>query len=195
MRRILGIAVALVAFAAPAGTAMAKTSKADKQEAKQECRAERGTTDATREAFKAKWGGFGHCLHQKAREAKAERKAARRNAAKECKAEHVSKHDFGKCVSEKAKAKRQEQDQEDAAEADDTKNAAQECDAERSADRKAFEDKLRDESQQEERLWQVCLPEGPRGQRGGGRRLLEPPVAMSARRVVPLARRLSLTPV
>src|SRR6185295_1918927 len=54
MRRILGIAVVLVAFAAPAGTAMAKTSKADKQEAKQECRAERGTTDATREAFKAK---------------------------------------------------------------------------------------------------------------------------------------------
>jgi hypothetical protein len=141
MRRVLGIAVVLVAFAAPAGTAAAKTSKADKQEAKRECRAERGTTDATREAFKAKWGGFGHCLHQTAREAKAERKAARRNAAKDCKAEHVAKHDFGKCVSEKAKAKRQEQDQEDAADSEDATNAAQECDTERSADRKAFEDK------------------------------------------------------
>jgi len=158
MRRVLGIAVVLVAFAAPAGTAAAKTSKADKQEAKRECRAERGTTDATREAFKAKWGGFGHCLHQKAREAKAERKAARRNAAKDCREERgdtdasiaafrdkygtnaSKKNAFGKCVSQKAKAKRQEQDQEDAAEAETAKNAAQECDAERSADRKTFED-------------------------------------------------------
>jgi hypothetical protein len=141
MKRVLGIVIALAVFAVPAGTAVAKTSKADRQEAKKECRAERGTTAATREAFKAKWGGFGHCLHQTAREAKAERKAARRNAAKECKAEHVAKHDFGKCVSQTAKAQRQEQDQEDAAEAEDAKNAAQECDAERSADRKAFDDK------------------------------------------------------
>ena len=77
MKRVLMVAIVLVAFAAPAGTAVAKTSKADKREAKQECRAERGTTDATREAFKVKWGGFGHCLHATAREAKAERKAAK----------------------------------------------------------------------------------------------------------------------
>jgi hypothetical protein len=141
MRRVLILAVTLVAFAAPVGTAAAHTSKADKREAKKECRAERGTTDATREAFKTRWGGFGHCLHQKAREAKAERKAAHRNAAKECRDEGVAKHDFGKCVSEKAKAKREDQDQQDADDADATKNAAQECDDERSADRKAFEDK------------------------------------------------------
>jgi len=159
MKRFVMVTVALAAFALPAGTAAAKTSKADKQEAKKECRAERGTTDATREAFKAKWGGFGHCLHQKAREAKAERKAARRNAAKDCRDERgdtadsiaafrdkygtnaSKKNAFGKCVSEKAKAKRQEQDQEDAAEAETAKNAAQECDTERSADRKAFDEK------------------------------------------------------
>ena len=44
-------------------------------------------------------------------------------------------------MSQKAKAKQEEQDQEDAAEAEDTKNAAQECDAERSADSKAFAEK------------------------------------------------------
>ena len=159
MKRVLGIVIALAVFAVPAGAAMAKTSKADRQEAKKECRAERGTTDATREAFKAKWGGFGHCLHQTAREAKAERKAAHRNAAKDCREERGDtadsiaafrdkygtnankKNAFGKCVSQKAKAQRQEQDQEDAAQAEETKNAAQECDAERTADRKAFEDK------------------------------------------------------
>jgi hypothetical protein len=159
MRRVLGIAIALAVFAMPAGAAMAKTSQADKREAKKECRAERGTTDATREAFKVKYGGFGHCLHQTAREAKAERKAAHRNAAKDCREERGDteesiaafrdkygtnankKNAFGKCVSQAAKAKQQEQDEEDAAEAEDTKNAAQDCDAERSADRKAFEDK------------------------------------------------------
>ena len=159
MRRVLTITVALVAFAVPAGTAAAKTSKADRQEAKKECRAERGTTAATREAFKAKWGGFGHCLHATAREAKAERKAARTNAAKDCRTERGDteetiaafrdkygtnankKNAFGKCVSQKAKANRQEQDQEDAAEAEATKNAAQECDTERSADSKAFQEK------------------------------------------------------
>jgi hypothetical protein len=159
MRRVLITAVALVAFAASAGTAAAKTSKADKREAKQECRAERGTTDATREAFKTKYGSFGHCLHQTALEAKAERKAAHRNASKDCREERGDteesiaafrekygtnankKNAFGKCVSKAAKAKRAEQDEDDAAEAEDTKNAAQECDAERSADRQAFEDK------------------------------------------------------
>jgi hypothetical protein len=152
------VVVALAVLAAPVGTAAAKTSKADKREAWQECRAERGTTKATREAFKAKWGGFGHCVHQAAREAKAERKAARRNAAKDCREERGDtdatiaafrekygtnankKNAFGKCVSEKAKANRQEQDEQDADEAEDVKNAAQECDAERSADRKAFEE-------------------------------------------------------
>jgi hypothetical protein len=134
---MITIAVALVALGVSAGTAAAQTSKADKREAKQECRAERGTTAATREAFKAKWGGFGHCLHQTAREAKAERKAARRDARKACQGEHP----FGKCVSQKAKAERAEQDEDDAAEAEDAKNAAQECDDERSADRNAFADK------------------------------------------------------
>jgi hypothetical protein len=159
MKRVVIMAVTLVAFAAPVGTAAAHTSKADKREASKECRAERGTTDATREAFKGKYGNFGHCVSQAAKEAKAERKAAHRHAVKDCRDERGDtdasiaafrdkygtnankKNAFGKCVSQKAKAERQDQDQEDADEAATTKNAAQECDDERSADRKAFEDK------------------------------------------------------
>jgi uncharacterized protein YktA (UPF0223 family) len=148
MRRIVMISVALAAFALPAGTAAAKTSKADKREAQKECRALRGTDEATREAFKAEWGNFGKCVSSKAHEAKAERKKAKRNAARDCRDERTADADafkaayrnFGKCVSEKAKAKREEQDDDDADEAEATTNAAHECAAEREADREAFED-------------------------------------------------------
>ena len=150
------VTVALAAFALPAGTAAAKTSKADKREAKQECRALRGTDKATREAFKAEWGSFGKCVKAKAKEAKAERKAAKRNASQDCREERSADVDafrekygtnankrnaFGKCVSQKAKAKRAEDDAEDAEEAEKQTNAAQACATERDADRKAFEKK------------------------------------------------------
>jgi hypothetical protein len=153
------VAIVLVAFAAPAGTAVAKTSKADKREANKECKALRGDDAATREAFKAEWGNFGKCVSAKAREAKAERKAAKRNAARDCREERGDtpesiaafrdkygtnankKNAFGKCVSQKAKAKREAQDEKDAAAAEEQKNAAHECADERSADQKAFEDK------------------------------------------------------
>jgi len=142
------VTVALAAFALPAGTAAAKTSKADKREARHECRALRGDDAATREAFKAEWRNFGKCVSSKAREAKAERKAARRNAARDCRDERGADEDafkatyrnFGKCVSKKAKAKREAQDDDDADEAEDHTNAAQECATERDADRTAFED-------------------------------------------------------
>ena len=128
-------AVAVLAF--PAGAAAAKPTKADRENAAKECRAERGTTDATREAFKAKYKNFGHCVSLKAKEEAAERKAARTNAAKECKAERADpnfaathdgktfeqfygknkngKNAYGKCVSTKAKQKKAEMDAEDAA--------------------------------------------------------------------------------
>jgi hypothetical protein len=155
---ILG-AIALL-IAAPA--AAAKPSKADKREAQKECRTLRGTTDAEREAFDALYRNFGACVSQKAREAKAERKAAKTNAARECREERGDteasreafrakygtnengRNAFGKCVSEKAKAKQAEQDAEDAEEAEERKNAAEECDEERgetAETRKAFEEK------------------------------------------------------
>jgi len=117
MKRVLMVAIALVALAVPAGTAMAKPSKADKREANKECKALRGTDSATREAFKAEWGNFGKCVSAKAREAKAERKAAKSNAARDCREERKAdkeafqdkygtngnkKNAFGKCVSQKS---------------------------------------------------------------------------------------------
>ena len=149
------VTVALVAFALPAGTAAAKTTKADKREAQKECRALRGDDAATREAFKAEFKNFGQCVSQKAREAKAERKAAKRNAARDCRDERTAdaaafkekygtngnkSNAFGKCVSQTAKAKRAEQDEDDAAQAEEQTNAAHACATERDADRKAFED-------------------------------------------------------
>ena len=161
MKRLLVIVGALAVLAAPAGAAASKPTKADKAEAQKECRAEQGTTDATREAFKAKYGNFGKCVSEKAREAKADRKEARSNAARECRDERGDteasreafrnkygtnankKNAFGKCVSQKAKAKRAEQDAADKAEAKARTNAAEECDAERGdtqQSHKAFED-------------------------------------------------------
>ena len=160
MKRLL-IIVAVAALAFPAGTAVAKPGKGDKREAQKECRAERGTTDATREAFDAEYRNFGACVSQKAREAKAERKRAKRNAARECREERGDTEEsreafraeygtnangrnaFGKCVSQNAKAKRAEQDAEDAEEAEERTNAAEECDAERGdtkESREAFEE-------------------------------------------------------
>ena len=152
------VTVALALFALPAGTAAAKTSKADKREAQKECRALRGDDAATREAFKAEWGNFGKCVSSKAREAKAERKAAKRNASRDCREERGDTEEsiaafrekygtngnkrnaFGKCVSQGAKANREEQDDDDADEAEAQTNAAHECATEREADRQAFED-------------------------------------------------------
>jgi hypothetical protein len=156
MKRVLIVIAALAVLAVPlTAVASAKTSKADKREAKKECKALRGDTAATREAFKLEFHSFGACVSAKAKEAKAERKAAHRNASRDCRDERSAdpaafkekygtngnkSNAFGKCVSQTAKAKRQEQDQEDAQEAEDQTNAAQECATERSADRQAFEE-------------------------------------------------------
>jgi hypothetical protein len=162
VKRLLIIAGALAVLAVPASTAAAHPSKADKREAQKECRAERGTTDATREAFKAKYRNFGACVSQKAKAAKAERKRAKKNAARECREERGEtaasraafreaygtnsnkSNAFGKCVSSKAKAEQAEEDAKDLEEAEERTDAAQECDAERGdtqESRKAFEDK------------------------------------------------------
>ena len=133
--------------------AAAKPNKTDRTNAAKECRAERGTTDATREAFRVKYGtnkngknAFGKCVSGTSKEEKAERQAAVKNAAKECKAERDAdavafsetygtnkngKNAFGKCVSSKAKELKAQEDAEDAEEAEERKSAAKECDAER----------------------------------------------------------------
>jgi hypothetical protein len=136
---VAGLALTLVlptvAAAKPA------PDQGDKRAAQAECKALRGQTAATHEAFRALQKSFVACVKAKSRDEAQEEQNAHSNAAKECKAEGLHGREFGKCVSEKAKAKEHaadEQDQEDAAE---QKNAAKECATERDADTTAFREK------------------------------------------------------
>ena len=76
--------------------------KAARESASKACRAERGDTPESKQAFAEKYGTNKN----------------KRNA-------------FGKCVSGKAKTKQKKQDKQDMAAIEETKNAAKECDAER----------------------------------------------------------------
>src|SRR5215211_2721619 len=143
------VAIGLVAaLVLPAGTvAKPKPDQADKRAASADCRSERGNTKATREAFKTKYHSMSRCVRQNAAEEAAEEVAAQKNAAKECKAERAEigaqafadkygtnkngKNAYGKCVSAKAKAKKAEMDAADEQAATEFKNAAKECDSER----------------------------------------------------------------
>jgi hypothetical protein len=148
MKRIT-VAIGLIAaLALPAG-AQAKPNNDDEQAAQKQCKAERGKTKATREAFKARHSSMSRCVREKAAEEEAERKEAKSNAARDCKAERQTlggqafadkygenknkKNAFGKCVSTKAREKKAEMDAEDQKQAQELRNAAKECAAERRA--------------------------------------------------------------
>jgi glycine betaine/choline ABC-type transport system substrate-binding protein len=136
----------------PAG-ATAKPDKSERDAAKAQCRAERGKTKATREAFRLKYDGFADCMGKKAADEEAENEAAARNAAQECRAERSAdrtafqerygtnrnrKNAFGRCVSGKAAEKKAAMDAADAEQVAEIKNAAKECAAERAANETAF---------------------------------------------------------
>lgn len=157
MKRAL-VTGALVALAVAPQGAVAKPSSGDRQTASQECRAERGTTGATREAFKIRYGtnkgrrnAFGKCVSRRARIEERQRQKAVTNAAKECQAERAANptafaikygttpkvaygrpgNAFGKCVSAKATAKKQAAQVADARRIVQRTNAARACAAER----------------------------------------------------------------
>jgi hypothetical protein len=154
MKRIT-LAIGLVAaLALPAlATAKPPVDQANMQAAHAQCKTERGATKATREAFKADYHSMSRCVRENAAEEAAEEAVAHKNAAKECKAEAADpnfaathekksfaefygtnrngKNAYGKCVSAKAKDKKAEMDAEDAEQAEDFKNAAKACAAER----------------------------------------------------------------
>jgi hypothetical protein len=155
MNRIVVVMGLIAALLIPAG-AVAKPNQAEKSAAKAQCKDERGKTSATREAFKTKYHSFRGCVRANAAEEEAENEKAQKNAAQECKAERSEdaaafketygdnkngKNAFGKCVSSKASEKKAEMDAEDEEEADEFKNAAKACAAERSDDEDAFRDK------------------------------------------------------
>ncbi|HEV2774135.1 MAG TPA: hypothetical protein VGV90_00945, partial [Solirubrobacteraceae bacterium] len=153
MKRAL-LTGALVALAVAPQGAVAKPTSGDRQNASQECRAERGTTSATREAFKIRYGtnkskrnAFGKCVSRRASIEERQVRLAVTNAAKECQAERAlnptafaSKYGtnakvtygnpgnaFGKCVSAKARAKKAAADVADATRILQRTDAAKAC--------------------------------------------------------------------
>ena len=152
MNRII-LALGLAAALALPASAGAKPDKADRSDARAECKVERGKAKATREAFRTKYRGFRACVRKTAAEEEAEGETARKNAAQECRDERSGDRDafqdkyganankrnaFGKCVSGKARENEAEMDAEDAEDAAEFRNAAKECGAERDEDSAAF---------------------------------------------------------
>jgi len=139
MRRGAILVVCMAAALTIPSGAVAKPTKQDRTNAAKECKALRGSTDATHEAFKAQYRNFGACVSEKAREEAAERRAAKRSASRDCRAERSDDpaafaekyRNFGKCVSAKAKQELKAADQADREEIAEAKNAAKECATER----------------------------------------------------------------
>lgn len=159
--RKLGIVCALAALlVVPATAPAAKPSKADKQNAAQQCKEQRNAMGS--EAFRQLYGAnksmknaFGKCVSKFARDEMRERKAAKRNAAKDCKAEREAdaglfkeaygtgkngKNAYGKCVSTKAKENKEAADEADEEKDAERVNAARACRAEQKADEDAFQE-------------------------------------------------------
>ena len=142
---VIGLVLALVAPSAAGAKPV--PDKGDKRAAKQECKALRGHSKATREAFRTQYRSFAACVRDKAAEEAQEEQTAHRNAARDCRSERETlgketfvekygtnankRNAFGKCVSQKARAMEAEADEQDQEEAADFKNAAKECAAER----------------------------------------------------------------
>ena len=132
MKKITLVAGLALILVVPA-TSVAKPTpdKGDKRAAKTECKTLRGHSAATREAFRTQFRTFAACVKAHAADEAQEEQSAHTNAAKECKAEGLHGREFGKCVSEKAKAKEKAADAEDQQETTEFKNAAKACDSER----------------------------------------------------------------
>jgi hypothetical protein len=132
MKKITLVAgLALILVLPTVAVAKPTPDRGDKRAAKSECNMFRGHSDATREAFAIKFGTFRACVKARAADEAKEEQSAHTNAAKECKAEGLHGREFGKCVSEKAKAKEKAADAKDQQEATEFKNAAKACDDER----------------------------------------------------------------
>jgi hypothetical protein len=140
------------AFAAGGGNSSAKTS------AQKQCRAERTAMGAQtfRDTYgtnKNKKNAFGKCVSHRTHQNTQDQNAAQKNAAKDCKAERAAdpaafqqkygtgknkKNAFGKCVSQKARAKTKQAEQ---GQVQAEENAAKQCKDERTADPAAFQQK------------------------------------------------------
>jgi hypothetical protein len=145
MKTILAVTGLAALLVIPTGV-VAKPDQSEKDAAKAACKEERGTSKATRKAFRANYDGFADCVRQKAADEEAENEEAQKNAAQECKAERAAdaqafkdtygtnkngNNAFGKCVSGKASEKKAAMDAADAQQVAETKSAAKWCASER----------------------------------------------------------------
>jgi hypothetical protein len=127
MRTAIAIGAALMLLAAPGGALAkpVKPTKSERSQAAKDCRAERAEigVDAFREEYgvnRNKRNAFGKCVSRGARAEARERRAERRNAAKDCRAEREEigveafrekygvnrnkRNALGKCVSQTVRA-------------------------------------------------------------------------------------------
>ena len=165
MRKLLVSAALLTAAVAPAAASAADPSPSDFKNAAKYCKALRAAADSNfASMFGTKKNAYGKCVSSTAKktaneDAKQE-KAAKTNAAKECKAERddagfAAAHDgktfeqfygtnkngknaYGKCVSTKAKQKKAAADKQDKAEQKARVNAAKTCKAAKKDDPDGF---------------------------------------------------------
>ena len=201
MRRMLIITATLAVFAAPlSSVAAAKTSKADKREAKKECRDLRGDTKATREAFKARVpqlrrvrqgegrGGQGRAQEGQAqRRAGLPRRAHRRRGGVQGQVPQLRQVRLGEGQGQARGAGRGGRRRRGGP------DQRREGVRHRAVGRpQGLRGQVRHQPQQAQRLRKVRLPEGAR-RRGGGRRRLLADVARRARRDRPPGAPLVLT--
>jgi hypothetical protein len=149
MKKLLIAAAVSAAAIAPVAAQAADPSPADFHNAAKYCKAFKAAAGNTNFAtmFGTKKNAYGKCVSSTAKTAAnkdvAQEKAAKTNAAKECKAEmgdskKGGKNAYGKCVSEKAKAKKAAADKEEKAKGKDRINAARSCKAAKKADADTF---------------------------------------------------------
>jgi hypothetical protein len=131
MKKLL-VAAALCASAiAPAAALAADPAPSDVKSAAKYCKALKSESGGANFAsmFGTKKNAYGKCVSSTAKKTADEdaeqKKAAKENAAKECKAEGAKP--LGKCVSARAKAKKQAADEQDAKQQEDRINAAKSC--------------------------------------------------------------------
>jgi len=160
LKRIAIACTLAVGLTVPATAGAEKPTKTDKQNASEQCRELR--TGMGEAAFNQLYGtnkndenAFGKCVSKFAKEEQQERKAAKSEAQKDCKAEQDAdeaafdekygtgkngKNAYGKCVSTQAKENKERADKADEAKDENRVNAAKECREEQKADAAAFKE-------------------------------------------------------
>ena len=128
MKKITLVAgLALILVLPTVAGAKPTNDKASKHDAKVACRALRGHSSATREAFRTQFRTFAACVKAHAADEAKEEQTAHTNAARECRDERKAdpaafmdqygtngnkRNAFGKCVSQKARENHEQTDDE-----------------------------------------------------------------------------------